>query len=374
VRVLDSRGMNPVGNTTVTSKHVRGSFLKTLFTLMVGLYVAALACYLILRALFGDRFWWLSLVNTFAYVLFLPLLVLLPLALLLGMRRNTLRLIPLALIGGLWFAPYYLPKSQMEASGQTLRVLTFNVWGHNKTMANTLAWVKDQDADIVLLQELIPYYVDKLLPDLYEVYPYHFAQEDEMRWRGALNSNFILSRYPIVDVQTIDLKTPDTANPLRIVLDVNGEFVAVYNVHLAWPGGSRTRLPIPRFLDSTYSRLALSYNDSPRNNQIANLLAHLENEPYPYIVGGDFNTSDQSPTYDQLAARMKDSFREAGAGFGGSWPVGSVRGMPAFIPPLVRIDYIWHSDHFRALEAQQGPPLGSDHLALVATLSLSSFG
>jgi endonuclease/exonuclease/phosphatase (EEP) superfamily protein YafD len=39
-----------------------------------------------------------------------------------------------------------------------------------------------------------------------------------------------------------------------------------------------------------------------------------------------------------------------------------------FIPPLVRIDYIWHSAGLRALQAWQGPAIGSDHLPLQAIL------
>lgn len=353
------------------STHKLGSAFKTLFTLIVALYIAAVACYLILRALLGDRFWPLSLVNTFAYFLFLPLLFLLPLALLLRARRNALRLVPLLLIGGLWFAPYYLPKTPAATEGHLLRVLTFNVWGGNKRMGEAMDWVNASGADVVLLQEVVPFYAQKLLPNLYERYPYHFSQEDLLRWDGSPNANITLSRYPILDMQVVDLHTPETADPLRIVLDVNGQQVAVYNVHLAWPA-REPRWPIPRALYSLPLQVALGYDDRARNNQIAHLLDHLKHEPLPYIVAGDFNTSDQSPTYQALAAHMNDAFRAAGRGFGGSWPVSSARGLPGFLPPLIRIDYIWHSDHLRAVEAGQGPPLGSDHLALLATLALST--
>ncbi|MCZ2094787.1 MAG: hypothetical protein LC121_00665 [Anaerolineae bacterium] len=79
--------------------------------------------------------------------------------------------------------------------------------------------------------------------------------------------------------------------------------------------------------------------------------------------------SDQRPLGD-LAAVMRDSFREAGYGLGTSWPAAQAFGIPPLIPPLVRIDYIWHSDEFRTLAAAQGPYLGSDHLPLYATLAL----
>jgi endonuclease/exonuclease/phosphatase (EEP) superfamily protein YafD len=53
-------------------------------------------------------------------------------------------------------------------------------------------------------------------------------------------------------------------------------------------------------------------------------------------------------------------------GFGASWPA-----LFTGIPPLVRIDYIWHSDEFRAISVKQGPDIGSDHLPLYATLDIT---
>lgn len=356
---------------TQNKKHRLGSLFHLLFSFIVGLYIAALAVYLLLRALFGDRFWWLSLVNTFAYFVFLPLLVLLPAALVFKMRRNALRLIPVALIGGLWLAPYYLPRSPNASilAGQTLRALTFNVWGNNQHMDDVETWIRNSGADVVMLQEITPQHTQDVLPRLYERYPYHYDQEDTHHWNGTANYNTTLSRYPIVSIEEVNLGTPDTSNPVRIVLDVNGQKVAVYNVHMAWPG-SKPRFALPARLNSYYTRVLLGYNDKLRNAQISSLLDHLKTEPYPHIVAGDFNTSDQTPTYNLLASHLHDSFREGGSGLGGSWPVSSARGLPGFIPPLIRIDYIWHSDSFQTVDAQQGPPLGSDHLALLATLAL----
>jgi endonuclease/exonuclease/phosphatase family metal-dependent hydrolase len=40
------------------------------------------------------------------------------------------------------------------------------------------------------------------------------------------------------------------------------------------------------------------------------------------------------------------------------------------LPPLVRIDYVWHTPDLRALRCQTGPDGGSDHLPLQAELAL----
>lgn len=344
--------------------HRVSSFLHRLPALAASLYALAMAVYLALRLLFGDGFWWLSLLNTFAHLLFLPLLPLLALAALARSRAGTLRLLPLAVVGGMWFAPYFLPKAQNESSGIRLQTVSFNVWGHNHDLSQIEAWIRATNADIVLLQEISPAYAQAELPHLRDLYPYQSSQSDPSRWGG----NITLSRYPILTEDYIDLQTPETPPPLRVVLDVEGYSVAVYNVHLAWPARQHPRLSLP--ISSFYLKVALGFDDRARNQQITHLIEHLQNEPYPYIVAGDFNMSASSATYQRLAAAMQDSFREVGSGLGTSWPVSSARGLPAFVPPLIRIDYIWHSAHFRALTAQAGPRLGSDHLPVLAGLEL----
>ena len=96
----------------------------------------------------------------------------------------------------------------------------------------------------------------------------------------------------------------------------------------------------------------------------------------PVGLGSHLDTQPTGGKYDgvlgTLAARMGDSFREAGLGFGWSWPVAAQVKLPAFVPPLMRIDYIWHSPQWRTVTASQGPTLGSDHLPLYATLELQA--
>ena len=83
--------------------------------------------------------------------------------------------------------------------------------------------------------------------------------------------------------------------------------------------------------------------------------------------------SDQTSIYASLTAQMGDSFREGGVGLGTSWPAFQAAGL-AFLPALIRIDYIWHSRGFYALNAEVGPYLGSDHLPVAATLDFAASG
>jgi vancomycin resistance protein VanJ len=340
----------------------RKGFIRRIIDGAALAYLLFMAFYLLLRGLVGDGIPLISLVNSFAYFLFLPLPVLLLLVVVARSRSALFRLLPILAVIMVWVGPRFLPRSTVQAGGETLRVMTMNVWGNNHDLTKTEAWLRQTGADVLLLVEVSPAYATDRLPGLSDIYPYQSNQRDETRW----GDNFILSRYPIISSSYVDLAISDQPSPPRVVMDIDGQRIAVYAVHLAWPVDDEA---IKSQGVQVYLDMVVGFDDRIRNQQIENLLAYLKTEPLPYIVAGDFNTSDFSVTYSQLAAHMRDSFAQAGWGLGGSWPASNVRqGLPNWLPPLIRIDYIWHSDGLRTVAAWQGPPVGSDHLPLFAEL------
>ncbi|MCC7452264.1 MAG: hypothetical protein IT324_32990 [Anaerolineae bacterium] len=139
-------------------------------------YAIGLIGYLVLRLLIGDRHWLLAFVNNFAPFLFLPLLIFLPLALLLRIRWLMGVMLILTVIGVLWIGPYYLPKAHAAATGPTLRIVTFNIWGDNTRLNDVEAWLRQVSADVVFLQEIPQIYADHGVAALKDVYPYQFNQ------------------------------------------------------------------------------------------------------------------------------------------------------------------------------------------------------
>ena len=106
----------------------------------------------------------------------------------------------------------------------------------------------------------------------------------------------------------------------------------------------------------------LRYDERRRNAQIRRFLEYTRAESKPFIVAGDFNTSDASLIYVEVAALVSDAWRAAGVGAGRTWPVAEAIGLPRVVQPLLRIDYIWHSADLRTVAARVGEPIGSDHL------------
>ena len=68
-----------------------------------------------------------------------------------------------------------------------------------------------------------------------------------------------------------------------------------------------------------------------RSQQVERIIGHINETPHQTIICGDFNDTPMSYTYHTLAKNRKDTFKEAGKGFGAT-----------FVPvwPLLRIDYL----------------------------------
>ena len=203
----------------------------TLTSLMSG-YTFGLIIYLLLRVVLTDTRWWLALAHNFAPFFFNPLLVFLPLAILLRINaRVSLVMVILLVIGALWFVPRFLPRSVAHAGTETLKVISFNVWGNNQNLQGVENWLREQNADLVLFQEIPPEWSGVGVPSLEDIYPHQISQPDELRYWGQA----ALSKYSIGAAEDFDLEGDGTGTHQRFVIDVDGRQIAVYNVHTYMP-------------------------------------------------------------------------------------------------------------------------------------------
>jgi endonuclease/exonuclease/phosphatase (EEP) superfamily protein YafD len=69
-----------------------------------------------------------------------------------------------------------------------------------------------------------------------------------------------------------------------------------------------------------------------------------------------------------ISRHLRDSYQEVGWGFGHTYP--TTPQSFGISVPLLRIDYVFHSAELVALRARVGPDGGSDHLPVVADLSI----
>ena len=336
-------------------------FLTTLTTL----YTLLVISWFVLHTLLGDRPWWLALINIFAPHLFLPLLLLLPLALLAQRRIAMMSLIPPLLLFVWLYGNLFIPMPPTATAAEggpiaddAFTVMTFNVHARSHSKETARVILENGLPDLVAIQELRSGMARILAEELGEHYPYQVY--DTVYWR---NGTGILSRYPLTEL-TIDHLYSNEWELQIVEAEINGQTVTIYNVH---PASTN----ISRYLNRYYRPIdGIKNSIRVREWNIGRLLKDAQTRTGPVLILGDFNTTDQSDAYAHLSTQFEDAHRAAGWGFGHTFPAysGSYRHIPIF-PRQVRIDMIFYSADFQAVDSWVSDVYGeSDHLPVLARL------
>ncbi len=327
--------------------------------LLVGidLYSGLILLYFLLRLTGKPRIWLVDAAN-----LVLPwlLLISVPLLVFASIKRSRRHILAtgliiavfIALYGGLFLPPAPKPGRCAAPSGGCLpiSVMTVNTGSGLADPSALAASLSDSGADLIGLQELSEEQADRIEADLSGDYPYQVLYPLGFEGRG------LISRYPITGHYLFYPKK-EYLPYLIATVDLNGTPLAVIVYHtkpaVFLVQGLKTRLlpewPLDEALIGTANSLA------------------------PTVILGDFNTVDQSAKYHQLRqAGLIDAFREAGWGFGPTFPAraGGWRSLPNL--PLLRIDYIWVTDDISVSRAWVGDRTGSDHLPVQAELFIET--
>jgi vancomycin resistance protein VanJ len=296
----------------------------------------------VLRIYPGDRWLPIRLGNYFAPWLFMALAPALVVALL-GRRPQLARVVVLlGLVFLVRYWPLLTPRLSLlraGASGDELRVMTFNVNYANRNASDIAAMIRAESPDVIAIQELTDNLAVPLQAELGSEYPY-FAYNSSQSLTG------LMSRYPLAAASAHPMIRYDQ----RARVETPGGTVTVWGVHLS---------------------TALSQHGWQSQRRMAATIAEeAKRESEPLIVLGDFNTTDQTETYRLVAERMTDVHWSVGRGFGFTFP--DLRRYGAKSPivgPVVRIDHVFVSEHLTPQEIHVLPSgYGSDHQPVVATL------
>jgi vancomycin resistance protein VanJ len=322
---------------------------------LVAFYAAALNLFLAVRLLTGYRFWPVALFSNFLHIALLPSFALLPVLLLKRHWAGSAMLGLNVVAFGWLFGELFLPNQAEGCEGAdqcpALSVMTLNLGSDlaEATPERIYQVVAESGADVVAFQEVNASHAAMIQADLFAAYPYQVIYSPGDGTLGIA----LISRYPVVEAEPFYLSISWLPYQ-RVTLDVDGRQMTVINVHPPPPGLSLDprRMYFSRSLDDMVGLAALADNGAPT------------------ILLGDFNVTDQSEDYRILAAsNLSDAYREAGFGFGLSYPANRLYGYTdTRTVPLVRIDYIWHTDHLAASRAWVGSDVGSDHLPMLAEL------
>ncbi len=318
--------------------------MKSLFCFLAWLFALGLIIILILRFWTGDTLMPGRLVSYFMpWILFL----LFPIMVAAGITQRTALLGALAasfLFIGLSYAPLFLPsvKNVCAASGSlSLKVVSYNIWSRNPDISGISRIIQKMRPDILLLQEVEGDDFIHLTEHLQDLYP-----DDRPYFSYAPSMlQAVVSRYPLTPIENATAK--GQAQKVRVITPAG--VVTVFNVHPLRKGSWQRR-----------------------HRQISALLQEdILPCPGPVILGGDFNTTDQTQTYRMLSQHLKNAHWESGWGFGFSFPSLTWRPAGIPLPPLIRIDHIFYNNHFTSRTAGTLKLSGgSDHYPVHAELLL----
>lgn len=339
---------------------------KSRFVTLARIYFVFLFGWAILHAIFGDRWSLLFLVGSFAPYWFAPLPIILAMAIAARWREIWIGFaasiaLAIFLYGGL-FVPKFAPTTSRD---ETLTVMTYNLLDMGRPCESAADTIRKANPDIVAIQELNPPTAELIARDLAGEYPYQILDP-----QNGTHGMGILSRVPM---HATGETLPDggVGAPQIATVMWRDQTITVINAH-----------PMPTnfglsdyFFDA--DQVEWTIRERERDVQVIANFAAAQNKPA--VVLGDFNLTDTSRAYQIITRSFTDAWREAGWGLGHTFPApdsaGESRIAIAGIPLptwLVRIDYVFHSHHWRAASAQIGQWDGvSDHRPVIAKLVLT---
>ena len=272
---------------------------------------------------------------------------------------------------------YFPINFHHEPPAGSLKVISYNVDLYNEVKESPNSqvliynYLKQQNADIVCLQEDIVTMVDSL-HDLSLLYPYNDTVQLGTISSAIINAVGIHSRYPILRKEKIPIPSQGNGAAL-FFLQIGHDTVCVVNFHL-----ETTHLTIvdrQRYNDmitgdmdheqaQAQTRMIigkLSSSMGIRARQADMLHEYIERySSYPMIVCGDMNDTPISYVRRTIAQGLTDCFVESGCGLGFSYRKTGFR---------FRIDDILCSSHYESYNCYVDDTVeASDHYPVVCWL------
>lgn len=270
------------------------------------------------------------------------------------------------------YCPINIPHDPPD---DCIKLLSYNVWyfagWEDRDKPNAiLEYIKQQDADIVCLQEATPYEVGQVQIDsiLKPVYQYV-----DTAMHGG-NCMAVYSKFPIVSHERVHYESKGNQT-VAFKLRVKDRDVVVVNNHLETTGLSAEE-------KQNFKKMVKGDLDTQEAKQTSRwLISHLGEQTrkraneakavaryvafhsgVPMIVCGDFNDSPMSYARRTIGKGLTDCYVATGNGPGLSY---HVNGM------YVRIDNIFCTDDFEPYACRVDNSIGnSDHYPIMCWLRL----
>ncbi|MFT3740793.1 MAG: endonuclease/exonuclease/phosphatase family protein [Breznakibacter sp.] len=268
------------------------------------------------------------------------------------------------------------PKGAITVMSFNTRMFDYYSWtGRPNVIDEVLDFVRKENPDIVCFQEFFSYdnrmaYADHRIVSRLNGYKYRHIEYNVIGKNGKKFGQATFSKFPIVGQRQITFN--NTSNfSIQTDVAVEGKTIRVFNNHLE---SVRLKAKHYNFIDSINLKsdeerkaglqeivFKLNHALAQRAEQAETIARHIANSPYPVIVCGDFNDTPVSYVYHTMRGDLKDAFKEAGRGIGGTYN----GKLPSF-----RIDFIFHDPSFSTTRFQTFKKNFSDHYPILAEIVL----
>lgn len=275
--------------------------------------------------------------------------------------------------------------NQPKAPEKSIQILTYNVQGFPKERDKNskerpiLDYISETDADIVCLQE---YLVSKTGQSIFSqqdvnrklsMYPYRSVTGLESSGKYHILGLACFSKYPIEDTHEVVFESSYNGAAVYTI-NIEGKRYTVANVHLESNSiMAEDKKLYSDFLQNTDSVKLETVTTNIRNRlgSAYRMRAKQVNQVKDYIktqgtqgtiICGDFNDTPISYAYNQMKKGLQDAYVST------SFGPGITYNEYLF---LFRIDYIMHSDNFKAYQTKVDKIDHSDHYPLRTWLELN---
>lgn len=233
-----------------------------------------------------------------------------------------------------------MPVQHPGAHRTQLRILSHNVHGGgDERFARVAAELKETTADLVLLYEMSPRWID-----LFGEAGLPFSVVHPLEEAGHRRI-MVLSKRPVVAAEPVDLIQGSRSGGIAVDVTFDGRPVRVLAVHTHAPRNARSA--------------------SLRDAELAAVRLWVSRQKIPVIVVGDLNVTPWSHAFRKLQGETALLNSQKGFGVQPTWPAG---GGPVRVP----IDHLLHDPELTTVGRSTGPSLGSAHLSLKVALAWRS--
>jgi vancomycin resistance protein VanJ len=258
------------------------------------------------------------------------------------------------------YFPYKF-KGKNVVSGNSLSVMDYNVrlfnhyqWIDDKNIPeNILNFIKQNNPDIISFQEFYP------SKEILLNYPYSYIKLKGIKQNVG---QAIYSKYKIVNKGSLDFD--DSSNNAIFVDILKGyDTIRIYNLHLESIGIKPKNVDLGELNEKESKKLLrrITAAFTKQQAQVEQFVKHKTTNNYKIIICGDFNNTAYSWAYRKVKSDLKDTFIEAGKGFGKTY---SFKRYP------LRIDFILVDKKFNVNQHENFEIQSSDHEPIIAKVSL----